>query len=211
MDHRSSDRWSQGSCSAPAARPIHRSFRAARPPTRRTMAPSLGKMPTTSVRRLISPLKRLHSDLDILTASEALPMIALRGPRLVATNLRRSTNLLLSEISPCETYPHYGSPRKPERTTRQSSGELRTRRSTDRSHSSAVRIDAFVPILSNSRIAAPRLGIPLAPSIKCGEIPWFLHDLKAARPRWCCHLLDPPRSMMSAISSIGVLTRAAYS
>lgn len=56
-DHRSSSRLFPASCILTAARPI--SFCSSRmAPTRRTMASSLGKMPTTSVLRLISPLMR---------------------------------------------------------------------------------------------------------------------------------------------------------
>ena len=51
-------RWFPGSCSGRAERPTRRSARARMAPTRRMMASSLGKMPTTSVRRLISPLRR---------------------------------------------------------------------------------------------------------------------------------------------------------
>ncbi len=51
-------RWFPASCNAHAGPPIRRFVLSRMAPTRRLMAVSLGKMPTTSVRRLISPSRR---------------------------------------------------------------------------------------------------------------------------------------------------------
>jgi hypothetical protein len=55
----------QGHVAGPLHRPIHHFVPRRMAPTRRVIAGSLGKMPTTSVRRMISPLSRLSGFIGV--------------------------------------------------------------------------------------------------------------------------------------------------